>query len=56
MRKVIPFMELMKEVSFYFDIHITNPEAYCKVFEDNQSCIAVKDSNKFSPRTKYIAI
>ena len=50
MRKVIPFMELMKEVSFVFDINLPKPEVLCKVFEDNQSCISVSKSNKFSPR------
>ena len=49
-------MELMKEVSFIFDIHIPKPEFFCKVFEENRNCIAVAESNKFSPRTKHIAI
>ena len=49
-------MELMKEVSFIFDIHIPNPEVFCKVFKENRNCIAVAESNKFSPRKKHIAI
>ena len=49
-------MALMKEVSFLFDIHLPNPEVFCKIFKDNQSCIAVVESNKFLPRTKHIAI
>ena len=56
MRGVIPFMEFMKEVYFIFDIHIPNLEVFCKLLEDNQSCIAVAESNKFSPITKHIAI
>ena len=56
MREVIPFMELMKEVSFIFNIHLPNPEVFCKAFVDNQICIAVAESNKFSPITKNIAI
>ena len=56
MRKVIPFMALMKEVSFIFDIHLPKSEVFCKVFEDSQSCISVVESKTFSPRTKYIAI
>ena len=32
---VIPFMAMMKEVSFIFDIRIPNPEVFCKVLEDN---------------------
>ena len=47
-------MALMKEVSFIFNIHLTNTEAFCKVFEDDQSCIAVANSNKLLPRTIYI--
>ena len=43
-RKVIPSMVLMKEVSFIFDRHLPNPEVFCKVFEDNKSCIAVAES------------
>ena len=49
-------MALMKEVSFIFDLHLPKPEVFCKVFEDNKSCIDVAKSNKLSPRTKHIAI
>ena len=56
MRDVIPFMYLLKEISCIFDIHLPKPEVYCRVFEDNQSCIAVEESPKFTPRTKHIAI
>ena len=49
-------MELMKEIYFIFDINIPKLELLCKVFKENQSCIAVAESNKFSPRTKHIAI
>ena len=55
-RELIPFMALMKEVSFIFDIHISNSEVFCKVFEDNQIYIAVVESKPFSSRTKHIAI
>eukprot|EP00978_Attheya_sp_CCMP212_P014686 scaffold37545_cov64-Attheya_sp.AAC.1 len=56
MREVIPFMNLLKELSVIFDIYLPEPEVHCKVFEDNNSCIAVAESTKFSPRTKHIAI
>ena len=46
----------MKELSFIFDIHLPNREVYCKVFEDNQSCIDVAESNRLSPITKHIPI
>ena len=39
-------MAFMKEVSFIFDIHLPNPEVFCKLFEDNQSCIDVAESKK----------
>ena len=44
MLKVIPFIALMKEVSFISDINLPNPEVFCKLFEDNQMFIAVADS------------
>ena len=56
MREVITFMELMKEVSFIFSIHLPNPEVFCKVFKDNSSCTAIAESNKLPPRTKHISI
>ena len=56
MCNVIPFMVLMKETSFGFDIHLPNPELFCKVFEDKKSCISVAESNKFLTITKHIAI
>ena len=37
---MIPFMALMKEVSFISDTHIPKPEVFCKLFEGNQICIA----------------
>ena len=49
-------MALMKEAYFIFDIHITNPVVFCKVFEDNQSRIYVAESKRLSPRTKHIDI
>ena len=49
-------MSLMREIYFIFYIHLLGPEVFCKVFEFNQNCIAVAESNNFSPRTKNIAI
>ena len=51
MHKVIPFMALMNEDYFIFDIHISSPEAFCIVFKDNKSCIDVTESDKSPPRT-----
>jgi hypothetical protein len=56
MREVIPFMNLMMEVGDVFPLNNTKPKLHCKVFEDNNSCIRVAESPKFTPRTKHIAI
>ena len=56
MREVIPSMELVKDVSFIFIIHLRKTEVSCKVFEGNQGFIAVADTKKISPRTKHITI
>ena len=55
MHKLINFTSLMKEASFIFYIHLPKLEFFCKVFEDDQSCIAVAEHNIFSLRTKHIA-
>ena len=56
MQEVIPFIALMEELYFIFDLHIPKLETFCEVFKDNQSCIDVADSNKLPPKTKYITI
>ena len=56
MREVIPFMSLMKELSFIFYIHLPKSKVFCKVLEDNRSFISAAESKTFSPRTKHIAI
>ena len=56
MREVITFIALMKEVYFIFDINLTKPEVFCKLFEYNQSCIYFAESNKLSPIKKHISV
>ena len=56
MREVLPLMELLKEVDLVFKLHLPKPKIHCKVFEDNNSCIAMAEAVKFSPRTKHIAL
>ena len=56
MREVIPFMGLMKEISGTFGLIPRKPVFKCTVLEDNNSCITVATSPKFTPRTKHIAI
>jgi hypothetical protein len=56
LRKVIPLMTLMKELHTIFPVHINKPNFFYKVHEDNQSTIRMAKSNKFTPRTKHIAL
>lgn len=56
MCEVIPLIELLKDLSVMCDVITTLPNVTCKVFEDNQSCIAVAESRKPPARTKHIAI
>ena len=56
LREVIPLMSMMKELQSAFPIEIQNPNFNCTVHEDNQSCISMATKQKFSPRTKHIAL
>lgn len=56
LRETIPLMNLMKEVDVIFKLHLPRPKFILKVHEDNQSCIAMANNPKFSPRTKHIAL
>ena len=56
MREVIPLIQLLKDLKVACDVITTPPIIICKVFEDNQSCIAVAESKKPPARTKHIAI
>ena len=52
----ISFMRFLVELSVYISLYLPTPEVYCKVFEDNESCIKMTKSEKFTPRTKHIAL
>lgn len=56
LREVIPLMSMMKELKAAFPIEIQIPNFNCTVHEDNQSCISMATRQKFSPRTKHIAL
>ena len=56
MRELIPFMNLLQDINILFNLNLDEPKFHCKVFEDNNSCIVIATSNRFSPRTKHIAI
>ena len=53
MRKAICFLELTKEVTFIFDINLPNPEVFCKLFKENQICIAVAKSKNITKNKTY---
>ena len=56
LRQVIPLMTLMEEINEVFPLYMNKPDFFCKVWEDNQSCLAMATTQKFSPRTKHIAL
>eukprot|EP00984_Skeletonema_dohrnii_P035296 scaffold34901_cov389-Skeletonema_dohrnii-CCMP3373.AAC.1 len=56
MREVLPFLNLMNELRDIIPMKSSEPKFYCKVWEDNRSCIKVAESPKFTPRTKHIAL
>ena len=56
MRDVLSTMQIMEEIDKIFPLVKMKPKVHCKVYEDNESCIAMAKNRKFSPRTKHIAI
>jgi len=56
MREVLPFLNLMSEISAFLPVNNNKPEMICTTWEDNRSCIKVAESPKFTPRTKHIAL
>ena len=56
LRETIPLATLMREVNEIFPLYLPRPRFIIKVWEDNQSCIAMAENPKFTPRTKHIAI
>ena len=55
-REIIPFVNLLKEIKNYMDLDIGNSQMFCKVHEDNTSCITMAESKRFTPRTKHISL
>ena len=56
MRDIIPLIQLITEISCIYPVINPEPKVRCKVFEDNESCIAIAKSQELSPRTRHIAI
>ena len=55
-REIIPFVNLLKELKTYMDLDLNNTQMFCKIHEDNTSCITIAETKKFTPRTKYISL
>ncbi|KAL7527819.1 LOW QUALITY PROTEIN: hypothetical protein ACHAWF_002318, partial [Thalassiosira exigua] len=55
LREVIPLITLMKELHgvLHVPVQITTPNFISKLHEDNQSCIKMINSEKFTPHTKH---
>ena len=47
---------MFEEINDTFPMMIQSPNFVCKVHEVNQSCIRMAMSEKFTPRTKHIAL
>jgi hypothetical protein len=56
LRETLPSSNLMKEINVIFPLYLISPKFVIKVREDNQSCIAMANSPKFSLHTRHIAI
>ena len=56
LRETLPLASLMREMNEIFPLCLPQPKFIIKVREDNQSCIAIAENPKFTPRTKHIAI
>jgi len=58
LRETLPMNSLMKKINVIFPLYLPSPSPrfVIKAREDNQSCIAMAQNPKFSPRTKHIAI
>ena len=57
LRQVLPLIHILKEFNCVFpEVAYSTPTFNCKVFEDNTAYISIADSDKFTPRTKHIAL
>ena len=56
LQDVIPLITLLKEINKVFPVQVKTPTFVCKVHKDNQSCITMATSQKFTPRMKHIAL
>ena len=47
---------MMEEINEVFPLLISKANFFCKLHEDNQSCIKMATGTKFSPRKKHIPL
>ena len=56
LRDIIPLITFLKEINKVFPVQVKTPTFVYKVHKDNQSCITMATLQKFTPRTKHIAL
>ncbi len=56
LRVTLPMTNLMREMNLIFPLYLPKPKFVLKVQEENQSCIAMTNNQKFTSWTKHIAI
>ena len=56
LRTVILLVILVEELSDIFPIYINKPDLHCRLFENNESCIAMTESSNLSAQTKHITL
>jgi hypothetical protein len=53
---VIQLITLLQEINKVFPVNVKTLTFICKVYKDNQSCITMANTHKFSALTKHIAL
>ena len=56
LREVLPTMNFLEELTDVINLKTPTPRISCRVYEDNNACITMATTNKFSPRTNHIAL
>jgi hypothetical protein len=56
LRETLHMTNLMREMNVIFPLYLTKLKFVLKVWGDNQSCIAMTNNPKLTPRMKHIAI
>ena len=55
-KEVAPFINLLTEINGVFPLNLKKIKSHCKHFKDNNRWISLVTEQKFSPRTKHIAL